>query len=76
MDEVADRSALSLDEWHQRYALEDSLMEIYRGKELFWQQQSRQAWLLKGDANMAYFHAIANAGGEDALSPSFGMRDR
>jgi hypothetical protein len=35
-------------------------MEIYRGEEAFWRQRSRQNWILHGDANTAYFHAIAN----------------
>jgi hypothetical protein len=26
----------------------------------YWRQRGRQAWLLHGDANTAYFHAIAN----------------
>ena len=35
-------------------------MEIYKGEEIFWRQRSRQNWILRGDANTAYFHAIAN----------------
>lgn len=60
LDRVADAGGLSAEEWLQQYALEDFLMEIYRGEETFWRQRSRQNWLLKGDTNPAYFHAIAN----------------
>ena len=60
LDVVADSTGLSADGWLQRYALENSLMEIYKGEEIFWRQRSRQNWLLRGDANTAYFHAIAN----------------
>ena len=35
-------------------------MEIFKGEESYWRQRSRQNWLLQGDANTAYFHAIAN----------------
>jgi hypothetical protein len=35
-------------------------MEIYKGEETFWRQRSRQKWILQGDANTAYFRAIAN----------------
>jgi hypothetical protein len=27
---------LSAEEWLRRYALEDSLLEIYRGEEVYW----------------------------------------
>ena len=60
MDIVSDSIGLSAEEWLRRYALENSLMEIYKREELFWRQRSRQNWLLKGDTNTAYFHAIAN----------------
>ncbi|KAE8790032.1 hypothetical protein D1007_35712 [Hordeum vulgare] len=35
-------------------------MDIFKNEELFWQRQGGQNWLLKGDANTAYFQAIAN----------------
>ena len=57
---ASDSVGLDPQEWQQRYALEASLLEIFKGEELFWRQRSRQNWLLKGEANTAYFHAIAN----------------
>jgi hypothetical protein len=60
LDRAADLVGLSADEWAHRYALETSLVEIFKGEELFWRQRSRQNWLLQGDANTAYFHAVAN----------------
>ncbi|KAE8767138.1 putative NOT transcription complex subunit VIP2 [Hordeum vulgare] len=35
-------------------------MDICKSEELFWQCRGGQNWLLKGDANTAYFQAIAN----------------
>ena len=35
-------------------------MGLYKGEEAFWWTRSRQNWILKGKANTAYFHAIAN----------------
>ena len=60
LDGLADGSGLSPDDWTRRYSLEASLMDIYKNEELFWQRRGGQNWLLKGDANTAYFQAIAN----------------
>jgi hypothetical protein len=48
------------DDWAYRYYLEEELMSILSCEEEYWRQQGRQNWLLKGDANTAYFHATAN----------------
>ncbi|KAE8766391.1 putative NOT transcription complex subunit VIP2 [Hordeum vulgare] len=53
-------SGLSLDEWIRRYSIETTLMDIFKNEEVFWQRRGVQNWLLKGDANTAYFQAIAN----------------
>uniref|UniRef100_A0A453DBV7 Uncharacterized protein n=1 Tax=Aegilops tauschii subsp. strangulata TaxID=200361 RepID=A0A453DBV7_AEGTS len=36
LDDLADGQGLSPDDWLWRYALEASLMEIYKSEELFW----------------------------------------
>jgi hypothetical protein len=36
LDAMPDSVGLSAEEWLQRYALEASLMEIYKGEEVFW----------------------------------------
>uniref|UniRef100_A0A453JHN6 Uncharacterized protein n=1 Tax=Aegilops tauschii subsp. strangulata TaxID=200361 RepID=A0A453JHN6_AEGTS len=51
--DLADGQGLSTDDWFRRYALEASLMDIYKSEELFWQRRGGQNWLLKGDANTA-----------------------
>jgi mannosylglycoprotein endo-beta-mannosidase len=33
---------------------------LYQREEEYWRQRSRVRWTLQGDANTAYFHAIAN----------------
>ena len=60
LDQASDSVGLSAEEWLQRYALEHSLMGIYKSEEAFWRQRSRQNWILHGESNSAYFHAIAN----------------
>ncbi|KAE8808716.1 hypothetical protein D1007_14799 [Hordeum vulgare] len=60
LDDLADGAGLSPDDWTRRYSLDAELMGIFRSEELFWQRRGGQNWLLKGDANTAYFQAIAN----------------
>jgi mannosylglycoprotein endo-beta-mannosidase len=60
LDTQADATGLDEDEWALRYHLEDVLMQILSGEEEYWRQRGHQNWLLQGDANTAYFHAIAN----------------
>jgi hypothetical protein len=46
--------------WAWRYQLEGKLEEIYKKEEIFWQQRENERWLLKGDANIDFFHKCAN----------------
>ncbi|KAE8766271.1 hypothetical protein D1007_62561 [Hordeum vulgare] len=60
LDDLADGTGLSPNDWIRRYSFDDELMGIFSSEELFWQRRGSQKWLLKGDANTAYFQAIAN----------------
>jgi hypothetical protein len=60
LDLRADASGLSPEEWLSRYDLEDQLSVIYSDEEAYWRVRGAQKWILKGDANTAYFQAIAN----------------
>jgi hypothetical protein len=60
IDDKADSIGIDEDEWAFRYHLEEQLLEIYRVEEEYWRQRGRIRWLLQGDANTAYFHAVAN----------------
>ena len=43
-----------------RYDLEDQLTTIYTDEEAYWRLRGTQRWVLQGDANTAYFQAVAN----------------
>jgi hypothetical protein len=60
LDSMADGVGLNDDGWGLCYHLEENLMLIYQREEEYWRQRSRVQWTLQGDANTAYFHAIAN----------------
>ncbi|XP_020155056.1 uncharacterized protein [Aegilops tauschii subsp. strangulata] len=60
LDLRADTVGLSPDEWLSRYDLEDQLSIIYTDEEAYWRLRGSHKWVLKGDANTAYFQAIAN----------------
>ncbi|KAE8778177.1 hypothetical protein D1007_48945 [Hordeum vulgare] len=53
-----DSLGLSPDEWVTRYNLEDQLAVICSDKQAFWRQRGTQHWVLRGDANTAYFQAL------------------
>ncbi|KAE8800656.1 hypothetical protein D1007_23904 [Hordeum vulgare] len=42
LDDLADGSGLSPDDWMRRYSLEASLMDIFKSEELFWQRRGGQ----------------------------------
>jgi hypothetical protein len=60
LDEKADSIGIDEEYWAYRYHLEEQLLEIFRVEEEYWRQRGRIRWLLQGDANTAYFHAVAN----------------
>jgi hypothetical protein len=60
LDLLADGVGMSEEDWGWRYHLEDLLVLLYQREEEYWHQRSRVRWTLQGDANTAYFHAIAN----------------
>ena len=60
LDLWADTAGLLADEWMLRYDLEDQLTVIYTNEEAYWHLRGMHNWVLKGDANTAYFQAIAN----------------
>ena len=60
LDAVADERGLSAEQWHLRYSLEQQMMNIYGLEETYWSQRAHVQWLEEGDANTAFFHAVAN----------------
>ena len=55
LDLRADAVGLSPNEWLSRYDLEDHLPVIYTNEEAYWRICGARNWVLKGDANTAYF---------------------
>jgi mannosylglycoprotein endo-beta-mannosidase len=60
LDVLADATGLDEDAWASRYHLEEQLLHIYIMEEEHWRHRGRVRWALQGDANTAYFHAVAN----------------
>ncbi|KAK1666668.1 hypothetical protein QYE76_054827 [Lolium multiflorum] len=60
LDDKADAVGIDEEEWALRYHLEDQLLELFRAEEEYWRQRGRVRWVLQGDANTKYFHALAN----------------
>jgi hypothetical protein len=60
LDDKADTVGIDEEEWAFRYHLEDQLLEVFRAEEEYWRQRGRVRWVLQGDANTKFFHAMAN----------------
>jgi hypothetical protein len=60
LDVIADGVGLNDEGWMRCYHLEETRVNIYQKEEEYWRQRSRIKWAVEGDANTAYFHAIAN----------------
>jgi hypothetical protein len=68
LDAQADTLGLDEEGWAMRYHLEGQLSHLARLEEVYWRQRSHLTWLLKGDANTAFFHAMANGKRKCAIS--------
>ena len=53
-------SILSETKINLKHVLNESLAELLREEELKWYQRSKVKHLMEGDANMKYFHLLAN----------------
>jgi mannosylglycoprotein endo-beta-mannosidase len=60
LDDRADDLGIGPEEWAFRYHLEGQMMSLFRQEEEYWRQKGRVCWSTLGDANTAYFHAVAN----------------
>ncbi|KAK1698474.1 hypothetical protein QYE76_015171 [Lolium multiflorum] len=60
LDLQADAGGLDEEGWAARYHLEEQLLHLVKVEEEYWKQRGKTKWALQGDANTAYFHAVAN----------------
>ena len=60
LDLQADSAGLDDEAWAFRYHLEEQLLQLFKLEEEHGRQRGRIRWALQGDANTAYFHAVAN----------------
>ncbi|CAN1249117.1 hypothetical protein LINPERPRIM_LOCUS6995 [Linum perenne] len=47
-------------DWNRIRPLESELNSALAQEKKFWQQKSRQRWLLEGDCNTSYFHKVVS----------------
>jgi hypothetical protein len=59
LDEEAESEGLEEEGWALCYHLKEQLVNLYKLEDEYWRQPGRVRWSLQGDANTAYFHAIA-----------------
>jgi hypothetical protein len=60
MDILSDQQEADQEHWKNRYAMKEELEQILHKEEIYRQQRGRENWILKGDANTAFFHSVAN----------------
>lgn len=74
MDKKAELTPLNPNELNLKHVMNDRLAELLREEELKWYQRAKVKNLLEGDANMKYFHLVAN--GKEILHFPIGTRGR
>jgi hypothetical protein len=53
--------------------IQTELLSLLEKEEAFWQQRSRDKWLLQGDNNTSFFHRVAN--GRKRKRTMFSLKD-
>jgi hypothetical protein len=73
LESIEELILLTAEQLKRKAVIQKELLEVYENEERFWQQRSRDNWLLRGDNNTEYFHRIAN--GVRRKKMIFSMKD-
>jgi hypothetical protein len=60
LEELEEQDNLSFEQACRKIQIQEELLHLLEKEEAFWQQRSKEQWLLHGDNNTSYFHRIAN----------------
>jgi hypothetical protein len=60
LEKLEEDQPLSAFQMKRRTQIQQELLSILDKEEKYWQQRSREKWLLQGDINTSFFHRISN----------------
>jgi Ser-tRNA(Ala) deacylase AlaX len=60
VEKLEENQSLSATQIRRRDQIQHELLAIIDKEESYWQQRSRERWLLQGDINTSFFHRISN----------------